>query len=164
VVMLEDNLTAESYRAMKDIAFSVLGDRVEYMRNPCPGCYPGNDTDSLGDAVEYHTAGGLPRLSPQDAVSLDGSGLLFEGERNPRALSAQVVANLISESLAQRLSYFSLWRAERQGIYNNVPSSHPDQRVYEVPTREQQLVEIDLLRFGLLLDESDSSEEGEEER
>jgi hypothetical protein len=149
--MLEDNLDGSSYQSMRDIAFPIIGGVVEFLRNPCLGCYSGNDDVSFGDPIEYHVSpnGSIPRLNPRSGVTLDGSGYKFDGELNNRAFTLQATAGLLDISLAQGLSYFSLWRWERQGFYGTDVPIHPDDRIYEVPSASQSSVEIDLLRYGL---------------
>jgi hypothetical protein len=165
IVMLEDNLDATAYRSMRDIAFPIIGGLVEFVRNPCVGCYSGNDDQSFGDAIEYHVQpnGSIPRLDPRSGVTLDGSGYKFDGEFNARAFSMQATAGLLDISLAQGLHYFSLWRWERQGFYGTDVPIHPDDRIYEVSSPAQATAEIDLLRYGLehQVDEDDIEADSE---
>lgn len=148
MVMLEDNLDRDSYQAMRDLAQSVLGTSVIYMRNPCPGCYKGNDTDPLGDGLEAHVPSQLAGLGPADGFSLDGIGYAFPGEPPGAQLPVEQVMNLATLSLERGLRYFGLWRHQRQGLGLQVV--HPDERLYEVPTEEQIELEIQMLRSGLV--------------
>jgi hypothetical protein len=148
VVMLEDNLTRDSYSAMRDIASGVLGERVTFVRNPCPdNCWPGNDMDSLGDPLELHSTNALRLLKPGDGLTLDGSGFAFPWENDPTQLSVDQVKAAETQAFAQGLAYFGLWRKQRQGVEQG--KINPDLRNYEVPTAEQSAIEIELLRSGL---------------
>ncbi len=150
VVMLEDKLEASSYRAMRDLARGVLGTELELMRNPCVGCWEGNDGDSQGDAVELHAPTSPASLGRRDGYTMDGAGYIFPGEqRLPREYSIEETFALIDATMARGVGYFGLWRARRQGIIGG-ELVHPDRRTYEVPTLEQSEVEIQLLRHGLI--------------
>jgi len=151
IVMLEDNLKRESYQAMRSLARGILGPEIEFMRNPCPGCFPGNDADTLGDPIEIHAPGDSSRLGRRDGFTMDGAGYIFPGERRtpPREYSIDETITLIDEVTARGASFFGLWRARRQGIIEG-ELPHPDLRTYEVPTPQQSAVEIELLRHGLL--------------
>ena len=149
--MLEDNLDANSYRAMRALAFSVFGDNVEYYRNPCPGCFRGNDTFSFGDRIESHTPEDISGLVEGDGFSLDGRSYRFPGETDPAALRVEDVLAVKRRAAARNLRYSALWRAERQGIFNRsiTPIS---ERVFEVPVIEEMLLEVQMLRSGLVED------------
>lgn len=148
-VMLEDNLRRDSYDAMRQLAQSVYGEQVRFIRNPCPNCYSGNDDDAVGDGIEVHSPNRLNILTSRDGFSLDGSGIRYLDEEGPEALSVDEVRTLLDRSLEQGVGYFALWRKERQGIYDD-ELAHPDSRTYEVPTAAQIELEIELLRQGLL--------------
>lgn len=147
IVMLEDNLDAQSYRFMRQLAFSVLGDDVEYVRNPCPGCFPGNDMETFGDGLELHHSKDLFRLEAGDGFTLDGQGFLFPWENGAEGLSISDLLTVQNSAFQRGLEYFGLWRAARQGLGSS--DIHPDQRNYEVPTDEQAAIEITVLRDGL---------------
>lgn len=146
-VMLEDNLNATAYLAMRDIAGAELGDIANFIRNPCPGCYEGNDFDPNGDGLEFHDPQLIHALQSSDGFSIDGRSLFFPGEFDPIGLSVGDVQTLMRATLSRGVAYFALWRAQRQGIRGDrVP---PDERVYEIPTDTHAEIEIELLRFGL---------------
>jgi len=149
VVMLEDNLDSTSYLAMRQLAGSVLGDSVIYMRNPCPGCYAGNDLYSYGDRIELHAPEGLHALSVGDGFTLDGESYHFPGEATGGGLSLDEVEFFKGMSMDQGLRYFGLWRTQRQGLHDG-QSVHPRDRHYEVPSDAQIEKEIELLRSGLV--------------
>lgn len=158
VVMLEDNLQADSYAAMRALAAAVLGDLVEFVRNPCPGCLKGNDMESLGDGLELHNAGEMWRLAPGDGFTLDGTGHYFPWESPAgQALSYDQTLQLARAAYDIALSYFGLWRAPRQGLTSSA-GVHPDLRSYEVPTAEQTQLEVRILQEGLELIEAEMLE------
>ncbi|MCB0335130.1 MAG: hypothetical protein KDD62_02455, partial [Bdellovibrionales bacterium] len=128
-VMLEDNLDEESYGAMRQLAHSVLGDIVQFYRNPCEGCYSGNDSASLGDPVELHLPHALPFLTRRDGLSLDGISYHFPWEEGGSGLSIAQVQEVNNASLGQGLQYFGIWREERQGLHQG-SRQHPDSRTY----------------------------------
>jgi len=137
-VMLEDNLQGDSYRAMRELARGELGGLTEYVRNPCPGCFEGNDTEASGDALEGHTIADLSILGSRDGFALDGNGYLFPDEPpQPNQLSFEQARELIQAGIDRRLRYFGLWRAARQGLGS--VDTHPDARSYEVPSPAQSL-------------------------
>jgi hypothetical protein len=147
-VMLEDNLDRESYIALRKIAGSVLEGQVRFIRNPCPGCYEDNDIDPDQDNLEFHDPEDLHALRVGDGYSMDGKGLFFPNEIDPNGLSVEDTKIIISASMQQNISYFALWRASRQGIIGT-SRGIPENRIYEVPTLEQEQYEIQLLRHGL---------------
>jgi hypothetical protein len=146
--MLEDNLDVTSYSEMRGLAKRVLPATVEYMRNPCPRCWDGNDTDPLGDSLEVHDPDLIGRLNRRDGFNLDGFGYSFPSEGATSQLSFDQVKNLLSIAAQRQIRFFGLWRAQRQGI-GVQGMIDPDQREYEVPTEQMQQSEIELLREGL---------------
>ena len=148
VPMLEDNLDDASYAAIRDLTRQTLGDMAEVMRNPCPGCVSGNTSTSFGDGIESHTPAQAPLLGAQDGFAMDGNGYRFAGESDGNQLSIDETKALLAKSRERGLRFFGIWRAQRQGLYVG-PRLHPDERIYEVPSEAQLLVEIDLLRHGL---------------
>lgn len=152
IVMLEDNLDAEAYRTMRSISSVNLPADVSLIRNPCLGCYRGNDDFSYGDKVESHSPGDIEsKLGIGDGFSLDGVGYGYPDENPSTELSYQETLRLISVSAARGLRYFGLWRAPRQGITTNADTlPHPSTRQYEVSTSAQRELDIALLREGLI--------------
>ena len=161
IVMLEDNLDSDSYKAMRDLAVSVLGENlVRFVRNPCPGCYDGNDTFSFGDGLEIHNLGEFGALGPNDGFTLDGISMSFPGEvisSDTQVLNVAQVREIQSAGLQRNINYFGLWKKERQGLTDS-SFVHPDNRNYEIPTKDQIALEIELLRDGLTPLNSDSSQ------
>lgn len=151
-VMLEDNLDTLSYKAMRSLAREVIGDRAVFIRNPCPGCFNGNDTESLGDPIEYHELKDFEKLRVSDAYTMDGVGYRYADEPGTSGITIEETKNLISRSFAEEHRYFGLWRADRQGLGSGATQlDHPDNRNYVVPTEEQARVDIEILREGLEL-------------
>ncbi len=148
VPMLEDNLDRDSYSAMRSIASSVLGNlSVQIVRNPCLGCYKGNDDDGLGDAVEEHGESAHYRIDPGDGFTFDGEQFLYPGEANAGTGFDSAMA-LISEAEDRGALYIGLWRADWQGLSNG-PLVHPDNRPYRTGGPTEIAAEIRLLRSGL---------------
>lgn len=148
VMMLEDNLEVKSYTAMRKLAEDILGNSVDYVRNPCPSCYEGNDTATLGDGFEAHDPALITLLRPTDGYSLDGFGYLYPGEPGDQ-LPYDHVMRMMQNSLNSGVRYFGLWRAGKQGL-GPQGQIHPDEREYEVPNQAEREFEIELLRSGLL--------------
>lgn len=147
-MMLEDNLTANVYRGMREMARPIVGDVAEFMRNPCVGCWRGNDMISFGDRIELHGIETLHALKAGDGYTMDGEGFYIPGEVSKARLSVEDVKYMLDTSQSQGLRYFGLWRGDRQGAQNGT-LVHPNQRTYAVPTDAQAKLEIELLRRGL---------------
>jgi hypothetical protein len=150
VVMLEDNLDRSSYRAMRALASAVLGPEINFVRNPCLGCFPGNDSETFGDALEEHSPQRFLDLGVGDAFSLDGLGFRHEGEGPENGVDLGQLEAFLDQGLTRGLAYFGLWRFSWQGIVPGRSLAHPDQRVYLPSTPDQEAVEIRLLRRGLI--------------
>lgn len=159
-VMLEDNLDAESYQELRALADQELSGLTNFIRNPCPACYEGNDFDPGQDKLEFHLPEHLHALRAGDGYSMDGQSLFFPGEFDPSGLSVEDTKTIIAASQSQGLAYFALWRGARQGIGSG-ERSHPDQRNYEVPRPEHEPYEIELLRYGL--EQFDPGDEDEDD-
>ena len=148
VVMLEDNLREDSYRAMRDLARFELGDLVQFYRNPCLGCFTGNDSFSHGDMIELHSPESILGLRPDDGFTLDGVGFRFDNESPDIALRIENLLSIQRTTLDRGIKYFGLWRKERQGL--GLSGFIPvDERTFEVPTEEQMIIEAEILRDGL---------------
>lgn len=147
--MLEDNLDDESYRRMKQLAQSSLGSTAQFMRNPCKGCYDGNESFTFGDGTESHSPGDVATLESIDGFTMDGIGFESPGDELSGQMSLESAKALKLQAMARNIRYFGIWRKQRQGLGTQL--IHPDNRVYEVPTETQQDAEIDLLRFGMQL-------------
>jgi hypothetical protein len=150
VPMLEDNLDAESYAAIRTLTEEILGGLALIVRNPCPGCYEGNDMARLGGPLELHGRENVPFLQPGDAFSLDGSGYYLASETGtPTGFHVNDLESLFNAFSQINLRYVGLWRHDRQGLENSSGPSHPKQRLYAVPSLEHHETEKILLRLGL---------------
>lgn len=149
VVMLEDNLDRDSYQAMRGLAQELIGTRATFLRNPCPGCYEGNDIESLGDGLELHRLQDFARLSVRDGYSLDGIGYSYPEDAADERPTLSEVIDLARIAYERNLRFFALWRHEWQGVRSGTSLLHPDERSYQVPTEEQALHDIEVLRHGL---------------
>ena len=147
IVMLEDNLDRDSYKAMRDLAASVIGDKADFIRNPCLGCWKGNDAESFGDPVELHSPTNPEQLNQGDGFTLDGHGLRFANEKAGNDDSLDQVKQLEITSQQRGAAYFGLWRAARQGLLEGPIDTF--RRNYEIPSDEQAAAEIEVLRSGL---------------
>lgn len=151
IVMLEDNLDAASYEAMREIAADVIGNSAILMRNPCPGdqCWEGNDMESLGDPMEFHSPSDPSTLAVGDGYTLDGHGYTLPGDpATASALTPAEVKSIEATSVTAGAVFFGLWRAENQGIENG-KIIHPSLRNYDVPSDAEGEIIIDMLRSGL---------------
>ncbi|MGI6525457.1 MAG: hypothetical protein ACOX2O_09265 [Bdellovibrionota bacterium] len=148
IVMLEDNLDVVSYLAMRSIAETHLDKNVQFVRNPCPNCYAGNDAEGAGDPIELHHSDDIGALSKGDGLTLDGQSYYFPWE-NGAGLSVDDVKLLQKTAYSRGLNYFALWRFQRQGIYAQGIPIHPNDRNYEIPTTDQIEIEKEILRDGL---------------
>lgn len=148
-VMLEDNLDDASYRAARKITVEELGGGIQFIRNPCSCGYPGTNDDPLGDRLELHELSHLSRLRAGDGYTLDGVGYSYGSTDELSKLTVEGVRNALERSRGQGLSFFSLWRASRQGLYRPGVREHPSKRNFEVPSEEEMKIDISLLRHGL---------------
>jgi hypothetical protein len=149
LVMLEDNLDQSSYRVMRDLASSEIGNTAQFIRNPCVGCLRGNDDDSLGDPREEHTLERYGILRAGDAFSLDGTGFAYPGMPPGKEVSSTRLMALMLDSFSRALRYVGLWREEWQGVEYGKPNPHPELRAYTPSSDDQIGFEIEVLRHGL---------------
>jgi hypothetical protein len=150
VVMLEDNLDWDSYNRMRLLSSRTLSRVATFARNPCVGCYSGNDSDPQGDAREEHNLSFFNQLRRGDAYSFDGVGFAYPGQslRQGEVSSDQVI-EVMRASVRQGLQYVGLWRAPWQGIVEGQDLIPPEERTFIASTPEEQLFEITALRAGL---------------
>jgi hypothetical protein len=151
IVMLEDNLDVASYRAMRDLAAKHVGDLAEFIRNPCVGCYEGNDDALLGNAREEHQLSRFQLLRVGDGFSLDGIGFRYPTSKAGVGVSASQLESLMISATERKLRYIGLWRHEWQGVDENATGfSQASSREYVASTIDEAAYEIDALRMGLL--------------
>lgn len=141
VLALEDNLTLQSFNALYDLTIETLPTMlpVSIGRNPCPGCYSGNDaTIPTGVFEEKHT------LSPHTNVR---DGMITNDGRDYNSGELEKLAALRDRATSLN-SAFILWSAERQGLndYENGIYPHPTERNYQMPSIEEQREMVYFLR------------------
>ncbi len=150
VVMLEDNLTTETYQFMRDIVRERLdGVDVSIVRNPCVGCYRGNDGDTRGDSREEHSVERFELLRQGDGFSLDGTGFDYPGGASSKGLSSSALLQLMRDSTQRGLRYVGMWRFPWQGLTPGGGKPHPSERIYVPSTETERSFEIEALREGL---------------
>lgn len=151
IVMLEDNLEVASYRAMRDLAAKHLTGIADFVRNPCVGCFAGNDDALLGSSREEHLVSRFPLLGEGDGYSLDGVGFRYPNSSDGAGIPVAQVESLMSKAINQRLRYVGLWRHAWQGVDESAASfSQASTRNYVPSTAEEVDFEIEALRMGLL--------------
>jgi hypothetical protein len=158
IVMLEDNLDALAYRSMRELASQEIGSLASFVRNPCLGCYQGNDDNTLGDPREEHEIERLSVLKAGDGYSFDGEGFQYPNSPGP-GVSADTVLSVMRTAVNKKLSYVGLWRHDWQGVIQGVPNKLPKERNYIPPSPDQEAFDIRLLRAGLLRETSSAEEE-----
>lgn len=158
VVMLEDNLERDSFRAMAQLARDQVEAVATIVRNPCPNCYSGNDAESLGYTIEDHSVERFNLLDVGAGFTLDGTGFSYPSEANGQGVPSDQVVSLATGAYQRGLGYFGLWREEWQGIENGQLLKDPRGRVYVASTAEGTDFEITVLRSGLpLLNSQDTT-------
>jgi hypothetical protein len=150
IPMLEDNLDLPSYRSMRDIVAEIIGPKALIIRNPCTGdgCVPGTDWESTNEPIEHHAPYPYSALKRGDGYTLDGAGLSHPGDLPLGKIGLPEAKILVESAQAKEVAYVGLWRFERQGLTRG--KIDPGLRDYELPTEEQALREIEILRAGLL--------------
>lgn len=163
VVMLEDNLDRDSFRAMSQLARDQLQAVATIVRNPCVNCYVGNDGESLGYPIEEHAVERFNLLDEGGGFTLDGVGFSYPTEIGEQGITSEQVLSLAQGAFQRGLAYFGLWREEWQGVANGQPLREPKGRLYVASTAEGTDFEVDVLRSGLPLLDSEDAESGEDE-
>ena len=163
VVMLEDNLERDSFRAMSNLAREQLEAVSVIVRNPCKGCYDGNDDESLGYPLEEHSVTRFELLKAGDGFTLDGQSFLYPTEAsNGKAVTPEQLISLIKGAYQRQLRYFGLWHESWQGVADAVPLIDPKTRVYTPSTADEMEFEIQALRAGLPFVNSDDEVQANE--
>lgn len=144
VPQLEDNQTNTSFRKMIDLLQEVIpsGLQVELGRNPCVGCYKGNEgTIPAVCFAEYHLHKASTDFNMKNGViSNDGCTYAFPDETpdwSPSLLLADF--EVVQQKAGELDNWFLLWSAKYQGLGSSAKS--PADRDYPIPTdREKQLL------------------------
>lgn len=149
VPMLEDNLTRESFEAFVDLIEDTLPRELPFSigRNPCPGCYSGNDSFvPQGVMTEVHTVR-YPKSLRDGIVSNDGRDYRRSADE-PGVTNLEELARLRDASDANN-SIFILWSGKRQGMLYSEGSPRypaPDERKYLIPDKAEQKELVSFLR------------------
>lgn len=165
--MLEDNLDADAYRSMRQLAAQQLDDLAGFIRSTCVGCGDARErvdertaADTAGDPREEHSLERFGELRRGDGFALDGVGFQYPGEVSPRGVSPDRLKQLVTEGYAKGLRFFGLWRHNWQGAeLNSKDNQHPSLRNYVPSTPEQEAFEIEILRQGLIPEPTDDEEQ-----
>ncbi len=163
VVMLEDNLDRDSFRAISQLARDQLEAVATIVRNPCVNCYSGNDGESLGYPIEEHAVERFNLLEEGGGFTLDGVGFSYPSELDGQGVTPEQLLSLAQGAYQRGLAYFGLWREEWQGVANGQPLREPKGRVYVASTAEGTDFEVNVLRSGLPVLDSEAAEGGEDE-
>lgn len=140
IPMLEDNLNRPSFTTLAGLMKEVLPDDVRYGRNPCGGCYSGNDdVVPSGFFLDKHT-GDPNRFSHSDGlVTNDGTDYEFPGEGSsyPRQIPFSVLRSARNKA-GETGNIFVLWKAGAQGLTggNLPPPSGRNYRAYSPSEKE----------------------------
>lgn len=146
---LEDNLDAPSARAIEALVVEAVPPSIPYRlgRNPCRGCYKGNDTsvpDGLFEDQHIHSLCNGVRVS-NGLVSNDGETFRFPGEAFDADLEFEDMF-LFAKRAAEKSNSFVLWKGEFQGRALDGAFIDPADRQYVVPNEPQQALLLDFLR------------------
>lgn len=153
IPMLEDNLQRDSYFIMKGIVENNVFPNTIIIRNPCKGCYPGNDNDRLDANKEEHEMKFFDTLTQGDGFTFDGHGFNYPHKKFPNATSVKDTEAIMNLSLQRGLRYVGLWQFSWQGLLNTEVTVHPNDRNYIIPTERELEYEIEVLREGLSVED-----------
>jgi hypothetical protein len=160
VVMLEDNFDQESYRAALQLALDQLSGVAVILRNPCDTCdVAGSDRGTFGHPLEEHAPERFAQLSLGDAFTLDGAGFSYPSQTN-RGVSSETLLELLRGAYVKELSYFGLWRHQWQGVPAQGSNPPPGERTYIPSTADEMEFEIQALRTGLPIEQSQDNSGG----
>ena len=147
--MLEDNFDQPTARTMEALVSTAIPDDIPIHlgRNPCPGCYAGND-----ESIPSEIFRDLHLSSPHDPITIsggvvtnDGANLHFAGENpEPRSFSFDQMKQAIARATANGNS-FVIWRSQYQGIGADEVLLDPAVRSYPVPTAAEEAELVRLL-------------------
>lgn len=149
VPQLEDNQTDKSFAMMLELTRSALPQypAIRYGRNPCVGCYPGNEGSiPAGCFLEEHHHSASTDFTLQDGIlSNDGCTYAFPAE-TPAFTPWLPLENLegVQGRTGRMNSIFLLWNARYQGLDGS--SAHPAKRSYVMPTEDEKILLIEFLR------------------
>lgn len=121
---LEDNLDMEGIRVLEGILRGYMPQGVTLVRNPCPGCYPGNSRD-YGAYMGEHHGDGLNFSSASMVISNDGYRDDFQQLRSVRDKAAGLG------------SIFLYWNKAWQGLDGRGYIA-AGERNYKVPSLDEE--------------------------
>lgn len=149
VPQLEDNQTDRSFAMLLELTRSALPQdlAIRYGRNPCIGCYPGNEGGLPADCFleEHHHSAGTDFTLEDGILSNDGCTCAFPEETPAYTpwLPLEILAG-VQNRTGQINSIFLLWNAKYQGLDRSaVP---PAKRNYVMPTENESAMLIEFLR------------------
>jgi hypothetical protein len=149
VPQLEDNQTDRSFAMMLELTRSALPQdlAIRYGRNPCVGCYPGNEGGlPAGCFLEEHHHSADIDFTLQDGIlSNDGCTCAFTDE-TPAYTPWLPLENFAGVQGRTGLmnSIFLLWNAKYQGLDRT--ALPPAKRKYVMPTENERAFLIEFLR------------------
>ncbi|MCB0323318.1 MAG: hypothetical protein KDD69_07070 [Bdellovibrionales bacterium] len=133
IPMLEDNLSDEAFRAMAELLLAVIPPdlTVAVGRNPCPGCYSGNDHGiPPGFFEELHTDWAGVGIS-NGIVTNDGRHYHSAAAPSTNAETTLDELRAVRDAAGRNNNTFILWSAARQGLpESNGAHPLPSQRYY----------------------------------
>lgn len=153
VPMLEDNLEIDSFEALANLTLENLPNNVNVLmgRNPCPGCYDGNDHRiPSGFFRESHSINNARNLK-DSLITNDGDTTEFDfrNANAPDSLNLDDLREARDESTANN-NVFILWTASYQGLYYDNDGSATrvlaSKRKYALPSPAEKSWLINFLR------------------
>lgn len=147
IPMLEDNLDYNSARKIEDLTLTAVPSflSVALGRNPCPGCYPGNDGSiPAGLFEDQHISSAYQGVRTTNGlVTNDGASVVFPHDTAPPSPSIPLdqLTGVISQAAA-RNNAFVIWRREYQGQSRTDPGA----RNYAMPTAADEQVLLQVLQ------------------
>jgi hypothetical protein len=148
---LEDNLDRAAIAKLYELTLDSLPANLlaSFVRNPCPGCYSGNNSDiPVGFVEEIHTANSI-YVKPDSIISNDGRDYYYSELDEGKVPLSTLVS--VRDQAASQNSIFILWSAERQGLDPQLNGTYPvpSERDYQSPSFSEQQAIISFLRGGL---------------
>jgi hypothetical protein len=147
IPMLEDNLDYNSARKMEDLTLATVPSflSVALGRNPCPGCYSGNDASiPAGIFEDQHISSAYQGVHITNGlVTNDGASVVFPHDSATPSPSIPLdqLTGAISQAAA-RNNAFVIWRRDYQGQSRTDTAS----RTYVVPTPADEQVLLQVLQ------------------
>ena len=148
IPMLEDNLNYSAAREMESLVKQTILPSLPFAlgRNPCPGCFAGNDNSRApGTFLDQHIGSPSGRVNTVDGlVSNDGETFSYPWEPDQSHLTLSNLNRLIGEAKSKNSTYV-IWKAEYQGLSATGTLNDPDMRTYAPITPEARQILLDIL-------------------